>query len=308
MKNNESYAVGGQAVIEGVMMRGKKKYALAVRDLNTQELNLEIKELKNINIKLFKLPLIRGIVAFVQSLVLGMKIIMRSAELSGMDKIEEEKNPSRLSKWLENNLGDKLTEILIYISVVFSIFLSILLFMVLPVIIGNFVNKFLHFSSIGVSILEGLIRIVIFLTYILISSQLKDVKRIFMYHGAEHKTINCFENEDELTIENVKKYTRLHKRCGTSFLIIVMIISMIFFIFVKTNDIGLRIFSRIIFVPLIAGISYEIIKLAGKYDNFIINLISKPGLALQKITTKEPDDKMIEVAIHALKGILENDK
>lgn len=180
--------------------------------------------------------------------------------------------------------------------------------MVLPVIITNFLTKLYSLNNFTISILEGIIRIIIFLIYIFLTAQVKDVKRVFMYHGAEHKTINCFENKEELTVENVKKHSRLHKRCGTSFLILVMIISMLFFMLVTTNNIWLRILSRVIFVPLIAGISYEVIRLAGKYDNFFINLISKPGLLLQKITTQEPTDDMIEVAICSLKGILKNDE
>ncbi len=179
--------------------------------------------------------------------------------------------------------------------------------MVLPVWISSFIAKFFSISLSGIGVIEGLVRILIFLGYILLISKMKDVQRLFKYHGAEHKTINCFESGDELTIENVKKHTRLHKRCGTSFLIIVMIVSMIVFMFLRTDNVTIRVLSRIILVPLIAGISYEIIKLAGRCDNIFVKIISAPGMALQKVTTKEPEDDMIETAILSLKGVLEEE-
>ncbi len=186
--------------------------------------------------------------------------------------------------------------------------MSIAIFMVLPVWISSFFTRTFSISTWGIGIVEGVVRIGIFLSYILLISKMRDVQRLFMYHGAEHKTITCFEEGDELTIENVRKHSRLHKRCGTSFLIIVMIVSMIVFMFLKTDNVTVRVFSRIILVPVIAGISYEIIKWAGKHDNALVKLISAPGMALQKVTTKEPTDDMIEVAIKSLEGVLENDQ
>ena len=236
----------------------------------------------------------------------GMKIIMRSATLAGLDEGEQEEK-SKLDIWLENKFGEKLTDYIIYFSVFISIILSIGIFMVLPVWISSFFTKIFNISLWGIGIIEGIVRILIFLGYILLISKMKDVQRLFKYHGAEHKTINCFESGDELTVENVRKHTRLHKRCGTSFLIIVMIVSMIVFMFLRTDNVTLRVLSRIILVPLIAGISYEIIKLAGKCDNIFVKIISAPGMALQKVTTKEPEDEMIETAILSLKGVLEEE-
>ena len=310
-KNCELIAksIGGQAVIEGVMMRGKSMYCMAVRNVSTKEIAVEKNDVKSLNnrSKILKLPFIRGISNFVDSLVLGMKIIMRSATLSGLDQEDEEVKKSKLDIWLENKFGEKLTDYIIYFSVFVSIILSVGIFMVLPVWISSFITKFFNVSLWGIGIVEGIVRILIFLFYILLISKMKDVQRLFKYHGAEHKTINCFESGDELTVENVEKHTRLHKRCGTSFLIIVMIVSMIVFMFLKTDNVTVRVLSRVILVPLIAGISYEIIKFAGRCDNIFVKIISAPGMALQKITTKEPEKEMIETAILALKGVLEEE-
>ena len=297
--------IGGQAVIEGVMMRGRTLYAMAVRGENG-EIKIEKTPLKKRVSKLWNVPLIRGCVAFVDSLVIGMKIIGRSAEMAGMEDIEYDRD-SKFERWLEDKVGDKLTDYVIGISVVISIVMSIALFMVLPTIIGGWVNTLFGSHARVRAVIEGLVRIAIFLGYILLVSQMKDIKRVFMYHGAEHKTINCFESYDELTVENVKKHTRLHKRCGTSFLVLVMLVSMFVFFFVNTNVLYLRIISRILLVPVIAGISYELIKWAGSHDNWLVNIVSAPGIALQHITTKEPDDDMIECAIAALKAVLEEE-
>lgn len=302
-------SIGGQAVIEGVMMRGKSMYCMAVRNYNTKEISIEKKEVLSVNnrAKILRLPFIRGIASFVDSLVLGMKIITRSASLSGLDGDEKEDKKSKLDIWLENKFGEKLTDYIIYFSVFVSIILSIAIFMVLPVWISGFITRAFNISLWGIGIVEGIVRILIFLFYLLLISKMKDVQRLFKYHGAEHKTINCFEKGDELTVENVLKHTRLHKRCGTSFLIIVMIVSMIVFMFLKTDNITIRVLSRVVLVPLIAGISYEIIKFAGKCDNVFVKIISTPGMALQKLTTKEPEKDMIETAILALKGVLEEE-
>lgn len=302
-------SIGGQAVIEGVMMRGKSVYCMAVRNVNTKEISIEKDKVKSLGnkSKILKMPFIRGIASFIDSLVLGMKIIMKSATLSGIDQEEESEKKSKLDMWLENRFGEKLTDYIIYFSVFISIILSVVIFMVLPVWISSFIAKFFSISLSGIGVIEGLVRILIFLGYILLISKMKDVQRLFKYHGAEHKTINCFESGDELTIENVKKHTRLHKRCGTSFLIIVMIVSMIVFMFLRTDNVTIRVLSRVILVPLIAGISYEIIKLAGRCDNIFVKIISAPGMALQKVTTKEPEDDMIETAILSLKGVLEEE-
>lgn len=297
--------IGGQAVIEGVMMRGKTLYAMAVRGPEGN-IKLEKTFFTKKRPGFWKWPLIRGVVAFVDSMVLGMKIISRSAEMAGMEDMEYDQD-SKFEKWLENKVGDKLTDYVIGISVVLSLILSIGLFMVLPTFIGGWVNGFLGSNARVRAVIEGFVRIGIFLLYIVLVSQMKDIKRVFMYHGAEHKTINCFESYEELTVENVRKHTRLHKRCGTSFLVLVMIVSMFVFFFVNTNVLWLRVISRILLVPVIAGISYELIKWAGSHDNILVRIVSAPGLALQHITTKEPEDDMIECAIASLKAVLEEE-
>lgn len=302
-------AIGGQAVIEGVMMRGKGMYAIAVRNVATKEINVEEKHFTPISEKhkFLSLPIIRGVVSFVDSLATGMKIITKSAEMSGMDELEdgEQEEPSKFEMWLENKFGDKLMDYIIYFSVFIAIVISIALFMVLPTWISSIINEHLNMPGNALGILEGLMRIIIFLGYIFLTAQLKDVKRVFMYHGAEHKTINCLESGDELTVENVRKHTRLHKRCGTSFLLIVMIVSMIVFLFLPTKVVLWRILSRILFVPIIAGLSYEIIRWAGRHENILVKIVSAPGLCLQLVTTKEPDDSMIEVAIKSVETVLE---
>lgn len=300
--------IGGQAVIEGVMMRNKKMYAMAVRKPDN-DIELVKEQLSPIaeKYKFFGLPLVRGVVSFVDSLIIGMKIITKSAELSGLDDLGSEEEQSKFDKFLNDKFGDKLTDYIIYLSVFIAIIISVSLFMLLPAFISSFANKLLGENTWALGIVEGLVRISIFLGYIFLIAQTKDIKRVFQYHGAEHKTINCYEANEELTVENVAKYTRLNKRCGTSFLIIVMLVSMIVFLFITTKVVWLRFAYRIVLVPVIAGISYEIIRWAGKSESFIVKIISFPGLCLQKVTTLEPDSKQIEVAITALKGALEGE-
>ena len=299
--------IGGQAVIEGVMMRGKKLYALAVRTPK-KEIVVEKTPIKPAaeKCKILGWPIIRGVVAFVDSLVMGMKVTTKSATLAGLDDIEYDQE-SKCEKWLENKFGDKLADYLIYFSVAVSIILCIGIFMVLPTFLGGAVTNLLHGDATLRSVIEGVIKIIIFVGYMFLVSQMKDIKRVFMYHGAEHKTINCFESGEELTVENVRHNSRFHKRCGTSFLVIVMLVSIILFFFIRTDVLWLRVLSRIILVPAIAGISYEFIRYAGKHDNLLVNIISAPGIAMQIITTSEPDDSMIEVAIASLNAVLEEE-
>lgn len=300
--------IGGQAVIEGVMMRGKKMYAMAVRTPDGT-LAVEKKDIDDVfsRYKIFKYPIFRGIASFIQSLIIGTKIIMRSTQLAGLEEeTEENAEPSKFEKALQKMFGDKLTDVLIYISVAVSLVFSIGLFFVLPVFIGSLLRPILP-GTWALGIAEGLIRIAIFLLYLFLVSRMKEIKRVFQYHGAEHKTINCFEHGEKLTVENVKKYTRLHKRCGTSFLLIVMIISMVVFFFIRTDTIWLRLVSRILLVPFVAGISYEVIRWAGRSDSSVVKIVSAPGLCLQKITTAEPDGSQIEAAIAAMKGVLEEE-
>lgn len=299
--------IGGQAVIEGVMMRGKKLYALAVRTPK-KKIVVEKTPIKPAaeKCKILGWPIIRGVVAFVDSLVMGMKVTTKSATLAGLDDIEYDQE-SKFEKWLENKFGDKLADYLIYFSVAVSIILCIGIFMVLPTFLGGAVTNLLHGDATLRSVIEGVIKIIIFVGYMFLVSQMKDIKRVFMYHGAEHKTINCFESGEELTVENVRHNSRFHKRCGTSFLVIVMLVSIILFFFIRTDVLWLRVLSRIILVPAIAGISYEFIRYAGKHDNLLVNIISAPGIAMQIITTSEPDDSMIEVAIASLNAVLEEE-
>jgi uncharacterized protein YqhQ len=305
--------IGGQAVIEGVMMMGRNLYALAVRKpdktIAVEKVHITPAAKK---CAFLGLPLVRGVVSFINSLVIGMRVTSRSAELAGLDDLEVSEEDSKFEKWLAEKCGDKLSDYIIYFSVVVAIIFSVGLFMVLPTYLGGVITSVtgLENLTIGTRLrggVEGVVRILIFIGYLLLVAQMKDIKRVFMYHGAEHKTINCFESNEELTVENVRKHTRLHKRCGTSFLMFVMIVSFVVFFFINTKVLYLRIISRILLVPVIAGISYEIIKWAGRHDNWLVKIVSAPGLALQLITTSEPTDDMIEVAIASVKAVLEEE-
>lgn len=297
---------GGQAVIEGVMMKGKQIYATAVR---TPEGDIAVEKCQNETIlgryKIFSYPIFRGMSAFLDSMIIGTKILMHSAILAGEEETEEP--PSKFEQKLMDKYGDKLTDYMMYFSVAVSIVIALLLFFMLPVWLGSFFNMFISGTYI-LGVIEGLFRIAIFLIYIFLISRMKDIKRVYQYHGAEHKTINCFESGEKLTPENVKKHSRLHKRCGTSFMLIVMIVSMIVFVFVRTDNIGIRMLSRVLLVPFISGISYEIIKWAGKSNSAFVKIISAPGMCLQKLTTMEPDEKEIECAIAALVTVLEEEE
>ncbi len=296
--------IGGQAVIEGIMMRGKDMYSLAVRNLKG-EIIVEENPINNkYNSGFYKLPLVRGCVAFVNSLILGTKILNRSVELSGIEDLDEE--PSKFEKWILEKLGDNFNKVITAISYIFAIAISLLLFVFLPVFLTNYLRPYFSEQTWLVSVSEGLIRMIIFISYLFLISKNKDIQRTFQYHGAEHKTIACFEAEEELTIQNVKKHTKLHKRCGTSFLFLVMFVSIVFFMFFTTDVLVLRIFYKIIFLPVIAGISYEFLRLAGESDNILVRMFSYPGLKLQNLTTKEPDDDQIEVAIVAMNKVLEH--
>lgn len=294
---------GGQAVIEGVMMRGQEMYALSVRNTDGMIVT-ETKQLKKPKYNFFKLPLIRGIYSFCSSLVVGMKITTRSMELSGLE--DDEEPTSKFEKWLIEKLGDNLTKVLTVFSIIFALIISFALFAYLPVTIAHLFLPVIGDKTWILSIIEGVVKLTIFIGYLLLISLNNDIKRTFMYHGAEHKTINCYEAGEELTIENVRKHTRIHKRCGTSFLIIVLLITIAFFMFVTASDIWVRVSLKVICLPLIAGFSYEVLKASGKSNNIFIRIFSKPGLWIQKITTNEPDDEQLEVAITALKSVLDS--
>ena len=294
--------IGGQALIEGVMMKNNDRYAVAVRKPDG-EIEVTTSEYKGIagKSKLFKLPFIRGIFNFIDSMVLGMKTLTYSASF-----FEEEEGKVLTEE--EQKKQDKKESVLMGFTVLLSIVLAIGIFMVLPLLLVNWMGR-LGISEFWLSVAEGILRIVIFLIYIVLISRMQDIKRVFMYHGAEHKCINCVEHGLELNVENVRKSSKQHKRCGTSFLLIVMIVSVIMFIlvgiFFKIDTLWLRILSRIILIPVIAGVAYEFLRLAGRSDNPIVNLLSKPGLAFQRLTTNEPDDSMIEVAIKSVEAVFD---
>ena len=294
--------IGGQAVIEGVMMKNMDRYAVSVRKPDGK-IETKVEECVSFAEKhpLFKLPILRGMVNFLESMVIGMQTLNYSASFY---EDEEEQTEEKTEQFLEKFLGEKAEKVIMGIVLVFSLAISIGLFMILPYIASEAAGKLIH-NEYGILLIEGVIRIVIFLGYIVLISQMEDIKRVFMYHGAEHKTINCLEAGVELTTENVDNYSRLHKRCGTSFIFIVMIISMVFFFFIRVDTIWLRIVLRLLFLPLVAGVSYEFIRLAGSSDHPLVQIFSKPGLALQKLTTKEPDHSMIEVAIASVEGVFD---
>ena len=294
--------IGRQAVIEGVMMKNMYRYAVSVRKPDGK-IETKVEECVSFAEKhpLFKLPILRGMVNFLESMVIGMQTLNYSASFY---EDEEEQTEEKTEQFLEKFLGEKAEKVIMGIVLVFSLAISIGLFMILPYIASEAAGKLIH-NEYGILLMEGVIRIVIFLGYIVLISQMEDIKRVFMYHGAEHKTINCLEAGVELTTENVDNYSRLHKRCGTSFIFIVMIISMVFFFFIRVDTIWLRIVLRLLFLPLVAGVSYEFIRLAGSSDHPLVQIFSKPGLALQKLTTKEPDHSMIEVAIASVEGVFD---
>jgi len=296
--------IGGQAVMEGVMMRGKRVYTVAVRKPDG-EIVIDKQPVHTLadRYPILRWPILRGVLAFIESMIIGVKTLTYSAEFF---ETEEEVKPSKVDTWLEKKLGDKLNDFLIGFTVVVAILLSIGLFMVAPLLITRLIHNWIPTGRLR-SAVEGIIRILLFLSYILLISRMKDIQRVFQYHGAEHKTINCYEKGLPLTVENAKKQTRLHKRCGTSFLLIVMLVSIFVFMLIDIDNMWLRFLSRIAFVPLIAGLSYEIIRFAGRSDSFLVRFISYPGMGLQRLTTAEPDEEQLAVAICAMKGVLEEE-
>lgn len=300
----KSSGIGGQAVLEGIMMKNKERYAVAVRKPD-KEIELEVKTYGGItkDRKFMGLPFIRGVFNFIDSMVLGIKTLTYSASFFEEDLEPEEKLGDKVTNKL---FKEKAESVLIGFTIFLSLIIAVGLFMVLPFVISSVLNNYLNIvSETLLALFEGIIRLLIFVGYIVLISKMKDIQRTFMYHGAEHKCINCIEHGMELTVDNVKKSSKVHKRCGTSFLLIVMLVSIIFFIFIRVDHIALKIIIRILLVPVIAGVSYELIKLAGRKDSFLINLVSKPGLWMQKLTTKEPDESMIEVAIVAVEAVFD---
>jgi len=306
-KNGKEFrtSIGGQALIEGIMMRGPKKLAVVVR--TKDGLVEKVDELKLIKDKypILGFVFIRGVVNFISSLVVGMRSIMYSADQMPE---EEQEAQSKLDMWIEKKLeSEKAEKVIITITVVISVAIMIGLFMLLPTLLAGTVTKYVE-NVILRNLIEGALRILIFLTYLWLTTKLSYIKRVWAYHGAEHKTIFCYEKGLELTVENVRAQSSLHPRCGTSFLFIVMIVSILVFSFATWNNLLIRFILRIALLPIVVAISYEVIKLAGRYDNFITRIISAPGKALQKLTTSEPDDEMIEVAIRSLELVMPEDE
>ena len=310
-KKMHKTSVGGQALIEGVMMQGPKGMATAVRNPE-KEIVVEYHEVKHIRdkFKFFGFPIIRGVVNFVESMKIGYKTLMYSAEVSGMEEFEDE-NPSKLEKWVLDKFGDKLMGFIMGIGSVLGVVLAFLLFMYFPVLFFSKLNEWTGNAITDYrGLIEGVLKIVIFIIYIVLVSRMKDIKRTFMYHGAEHKSITCYELGEELTVENVKKCSRFHPRCGTSFIFVILIFSIIVYtvvakIFPQIAAIRvLWVLLRLVFLPLIMGLGYEFIKYAGKHDNLLVKIVSAPGLWMQRLTTKEPTDDIIEVGIEALKAVI----
>ncbi len=290
--------IGGQAVIEGVMMKNGNKYAVAVRKPN-QEIVIEKKSLSTKKNPVTQLPIIRGVVAFIDSLSLGMKTLSFSASF-----YEEEEEESKFEKKLNKITKGHADGILNALTMVFAVLLALGIFVVAPMLLAGFLATVIE-SKMLLALLEGVFRLLIFILYIVLISRVKDIKRLFMYHGAEHKSINCIENGLPLTLENVKKQSREHKRCGTSFMLTVMIISIVFFMFIRVDNTLLRLALRLLLIPVIAGVSYEFIRLAGRSSNVFVNILSRPGMWLQALTTREPDDSMIEVAMASVEAVFD---
>lgn len=293
--------VGGQAVIEGVMMQSKNKRAVAVRK-NDGEIIIRKRNIKSwISDKnIDKIPFLRGAFILIETMIEGINSMNFSSEFFLEDDEEEE---SFLDKFINKIFKDKANDAIVIISLLIGLFLATLLFVVTPTMIGGLFSKFIN-SDLILNLIEGFTRICILFIYIILISMNKDVKRVFEYHGAEHKAIYCYENDLDLTVENARKFKTQHPRCGTNFLFIVMFTSIILFSFFGWPNPIIRVFMRIIFVPIVAGISYEIIKLLGKYNNILTRIVAYPGMMLQKLTTKEPDDEQLEVALKALSAVI----
>jgi uncharacterized protein YqhQ len=298
-------AVGGQAIIEGVMMKGKEDVAIAVRNPDG-EITLKMEKPSKIEKSfLLKIPVLRGSVALIASMIVGVKALSYSAEFYA--EMEEGYETKGFEKWIYDKLGDKAEDVMVAFSMVFALIMAFTLFGALPTVIINTLKNYVESQQV-LSFLEGTLKILMFITYVLVISRMKDVSRVFEYHGAEHKVIHCLESGQDLTVENARKFTTLHPRCGTSFLIIVFVISIIIFSFISWSSILVRIALKIVLLPVVAGLSYEIIKIAGKSDSPIVKAISFPGLMMQKLTTKEPDDKQLEVALAAMIAVLSEEQ
>ena len=294
--------IGGQAVIEGIMMKNGDDYATAVRKPDGE---IEVARGRYVSltekVKFFSLPFVRGVFSFADSMIIGMKTLTWSA---GFFEDDESTEPGKFELWLDRVFGEKLEAALMSLVMVISVVLAIVIFMVFPMLLSRVLHPLIPSETV-MAILEGILRILIFICYIKLISRMEDIRRTFMYHGAEHKCINCIEHGMELNVENVRRSSKEHKRCGTSFLLIVMVISILFFMVIRVDNLWLRIVSRIVLIPVIAGVSYEFLRLAGRSESRLVNLLSRPGLWMQGLTTNEPDDSMIEVAIRAVETVFD---
>ena len=300
----KSSGIGGQAVIEGVMMRNKDKYAVAVRKPDN---NIEV-SVKNCTnpagkYRFLKLPIIRGIFSFIDSLVVGMSTLSYSASFYEDDEpdAKENKKPKKVKSKEQEEKEEK---VMMTFTIILSIVMAVAIFMIAPYYVSRLFAAFIK-NDTAVILIEGMVRLVFFIVYVKLISLMKDIKRVYMYHGAEHKCINCIEHGLDLTVENVLKSSKEHKRCGTSFLLIVMCISIVFFMFIRVDSPVLRLVLRVLLVPVIAGVSYEVLRLAGNSDSKLMDIVSRPGLWLQHLTTSEPDADMVEVAIASVEAVFD---
>ena len=296
--------IGGQAVIEGIMMKNKNEYAVAVRKSNGE---IVVKKdnytMLQEKYKILGIPFIRGIFAMVDSLILGSKILEYSA--SFFEDVETDEK-SKIDKWLDEHLNEKTLGIVMGIITVISVVFALFIFAALPAAVGSAFKKITNSdSAFLVAFVEGITRIIIFILYIKLISKMDEIRRTFEYHGSEHKCINCIENGWDLNVENVMKASKEHKRCGTSFLVYIMIISIFLFMFINPKTLLLKFVSRILLIPVVAGVSYEVLRLMGKFDNKLVDIISKPGMWMQGLTTLEPDEKEVEVAIKAVEAVFD---
>lgn len=300
-KSNRSSGIGGQAVLEGVMMKNKADYAVAIRKPNGEiDVDMDVFPGTLAGSKIKEIPFIRGVFNFIDSLRLGMKALNHSADFYEDEDVKE----TALDRALNKISGGRGESILMGFTTCLSVILAIGIFILLPYFISAYLGRYIRNDSL-LAIVEGIIRILIFLMYIVGISLMKDIHRLYQYHGAEHKCINCIEKGKSLTVQNVKRCSRIHKRCGTSFMFFVIFVSVILFFFIRVDNMFYKVLLRIALIPVIAGISYEIIRLAGRTENWFLNAISAPGMLLQKLTTKEPDESMIEVAIKAVEAVFD---
>ena len=297
-------SVGGQALMEGIMMRGPEKICCAVRrpdgtiDLSYSDVTTHWYN---------KVPLVRGVCNMVENLMNGYKYLMHSADIAMTEeeKEEEKQNESKLDRWLDEHAGPKVQSALMTLSACAGVVLAIFLFTFLPTFLTGLVAKVIPMGRWPRVILEAVLKLAIFLGYMFLCTRMKEIHRMFQYHGAEHKTIACYEAGEELTVENVRKHTRFHPRCGSSFILIVLVIGILVFSVVTWSSLWMRVVLKLALLPVVMGVAYEIIKLAGRYDNRLVNILSKPGLWMQKMTTKEPDDEMIEVGIASVEAVFD---